>query len=160
MFCKFCGSSIADNSQFCAVCGGRVNAPVVNPTPVYTPPVPVNYVPVPQPAKPKVPGRGFGITSMIMGIAALYYFVLYPYCMLTILHFGSPYAFPGFDSLMLASFLTTMILYTALPILGIVFSNIAHKRGYINNISRSGRIMSIISLVAFIPALILLIAMN
>ena len=160
MFCKFCGSSIADNSQFCAVCGGRVNAPVVNPTPVYTPPAPVNYVPVPQPAKPKVPGRGFGITSMIMGIAALYYFVVYPYFMLAFLSIDLPYALPGFDSFMLVTFLTTMILYSALPILGIVFSNIAHKRGYINNISRSGRIMSIISLVAFIPALILLIATN
>ena len=158
MFCKFCGSSIADNSQFCAVCGGRVNAPVVNPTPVYTPPV--NYVPVPQPVKHKVPGRGFGITSMIMGIAALYYFVVYPYLMLAVLSVDLPYALPGFDSFMLVTFLTTMILYSALPILGIVFSNIAHNRGYINNISRSGRIMSIISLVAFIPALILLIATN
>ena len=155
MFCKFCGSSIADNSQFCAICGGRVNAPVV-----YTPPAPVNYVPVVQPVKHKVPGRGFGITSMIMGIAALYYFVVYPYLMLAVLSIDLPYAFPGFDSFMLVTFLTTMILYSPLPILGIVFSNIAHKRGYINNISQSGRIMSIISLVAFIPALILLIAMN
>jgi hypothetical protein len=80
--------------------------------------------------------------------------------MLAVLSIDLPYALPGFDSFMLVTFLTTMILYSALPILGIVFGNIAHTRGYINNISRSGKIMSIISLVAFIPALILLIATN
>ena len=99
-FCSNCGVQVTDESVFCPHCGARFETdfqqpyqaptdtqyqqpyqaqpnnqyqqPYANPTPYGQYPQQNSYQPRPyyQQAKPKVPGRGFGITSMVLGIIA------------------------------------------------------------------------------------------
>lgn len=76
MFCPNCGAQNADNVAFCASCGGKLGAeqPVVQ-QPVYQAPVqPVYQQPVYQQKPASVPGKGMGITGMVLGIVALVLF--------------------------------------------------------------------------------------
>lgn len=80
-FCPNCGAQNADNVAFCASCGGKLGAeqPVVQ-QPVYQAPVqpvyqqPVYQQPVYQQKPASVPGKGLGITGMVLGIIALVLF--------------------------------------------------------------------------------------
>lgn len=96
MFCAKCGVQNDDNLNFCANCGAPLKeaAPVVTETPaepgqpvyqapvapqqpVYqAPPVPVSPV-YPAPAAPIVPGKGLGITGMVLGIISLVFFCVF-----------------------------------------------------------------------------------
>lgn len=93
-FCKHCGSQIEDNAAFCGVCGQAQNAaepqapvyqaPVQPQQPVYQAPVqpaqPVYVapqVPVNPYAQPVIPGKGLGVTSMVLGIVALVLFCIW-----------------------------------------------------------------------------------
>ena len=83
MFCPNCGTQNADNVAFCAGCGTKlgteqpiVQQPVVQ-QPVYQAPVQPQQPVYQQPAyqqKPAVPGKGLGITGMILGIVSLVLF--------------------------------------------------------------------------------------
>ena len=72
MFCPNCGTQNAEGTAFCAGCGANLNAkqaPVQQPVyqqPVYQQPV------YQQPAAN--PGKGLGITGMVLGIVALVFF--------------------------------------------------------------------------------------
>lgn len=94
-FCINCGAALDDSVLFCTACNaqqpeaGTVCAQPVHPQPVYV--------------KPKVPGRGFGITSMILGIIGVFYAVAlcFSMIMLSILPNHVPAigdAFDNFDS--------------------------------------------------------------
>lgn len=88
-FCKHCGSQIEDNAAFCGVCGQAQNTvePQVQEAPVYTQPqAPVQpqqpvYVapqaPVNPYGQPVIPGKGLGITSMVLGIVSLALFCVW-----------------------------------------------------------------------------------
>lgn len=66
MFCPNCGAQNADNAPFCANCGSRFEqAPAAPVAPGYTP------VGVPPVAPVANPGKGMGITSMVLGILAI-----------------------------------------------------------------------------------------
>ncbi len=70
-FCVKCGSPLDESMQFCRQCGQPVQ-----PTAVYPPP----YAPQPMYVVPQTsPGRGFGIASMVLGIASL---VIYPFTLI------------------------------------------------------------------------------
>ena len=70
MFCPNCGAQNADNVAFCASCGANLGAQ----QPVYQAPVqPVYQQPIQQP----VPGKGMGITGMVLGIVALVLFCMW-----------------------------------------------------------------------------------
>ena len=90
MFCPQCGNNNADGVAFCANCGAPLNAQQQQQAPQqqyqapqqqyqapqqqyqapqYQPQMP--YTPVP---KPELPGKGMGITAMILGIAAISFY--------------------------------------------------------------------------------------
>ena len=87
--------------------------------------------------KPKTPGRGFGISSMVLGIIGLIY---------------------GFILLInAADFMDTeqlpiIIIYSSLSILSLCFAPAAFKRGYRNGVSISGLFMGIIGAAFFLFA--------
>lgn len=72
MFCPNCGTQNADGTAFCAGCGANLNAQQA-PTqqPVYQQPVYQQPI-YRQPAS--VPGKGLGVTGMVLGIVALVFF--------------------------------------------------------------------------------------
>lgn len=96
MFCTKCGNQNPDGTKFCIKCGNpmeaqaqpQAEAPVQQPVQPVQQPVqqPVYQQPVQQPVyqqpmyqqpmyqKPAVPGKGLGITSMVLGIVALVFF--------------------------------------------------------------------------------------
>lgn len=78
MFCPNCGAQNADNVAFCASCGANMGAQ----QPVYQAPVqPMYQAPVQpvyqQPIQQSVPGKGMGITGMVLGIVALVLFCMW-----------------------------------------------------------------------------------
>lgn len=105
MFCRNCGANNADNAAFCINCGAAMaeeqpaQQPVQQPVyqqPVYQQPVqqpayqqpayqqPVYQQPVyqqpayQQPAvKPAIPGKGMGVTGMVLGIVSLALFCVW-----------------------------------------------------------------------------------
>lgn len=144
-FCPACGNAISERSVFCDICGTRVAAQPTQPTgyppqPAYPPITQVVYV------KPKVPGRGFGIASMVLGILGLLYSLSGATAILSMLDFGF-YA---------EAFIPPLIMISVMPLLATIFGYSARKRGYRCGISNSGLTMGIIGLCAM--ALILMLA--
>lgn len=95
--------------------------------------------------RPKIPGRGFGIASMILGISGI------SGCLLTVITLLSINAGvidsiigKGLASLICAIFVFDSLLYA---VLAYIFSVISRKRGYRNGISMSGLILSVVSFV-------------
>ena len=66
MICNSCNAQIEDNATFCPVCGAAV-APQNNATPYPQ----QNYNPGYNPAAP-VPGKGFAIAALVMGILSFF----------------------------------------------------------------------------------------
>ncbi len=133
-FCQNCGTQLSDGASFCANCGTAVataSQPTVNQTVVQPIAQPVVMV------KPKIPGRGFGISSMVLGIIGVVY---------------------GFILLInTANFMDTeqlplILVYSSLSILSLCFAPAAFKRGYRNGVSISGLFMGIIGVAFFLFA--------
>lgn len=138
-FCSSCGAPMEETSAFCLQCGAqRIASTQPQQPPVYVQP-PYGQPMYPQPVyyvKPKVPGRGFGISAMVLGIVGLFYgFYM----------FIASIAVTGFDEAGIAVAFVTL-LYSSLSILAVSFAYVAKKRGYVNNVCRSGEIMGIIGL--------------
>lgn len=66
IYCSQCGKQISDLAPVCPQCGAPQQV-----APQYQNPVQPIYMV--QPVKPKIPGRGFAITSMVLGIIGVYY---------------------------------------------------------------------------------------
>ena len=131
-YCRNCGAELKNGATFCGICGTQ-DAPPAQPI----------YVPQPvQPAAPNRAGRGFAIVSMIMGIFATVYAVIFSMIMTADLIrdpedlFDSPF---GIFIMFVGSF----------SVAALIFSAIAANRGCNNGFSKSGRTMGIISLLAF-----------
>ena len=138
-FCKNCGTQLPDNVAFCNACGTPTNSTQQ-----------VVYV------KPKVPGRGFGISSMVLGIIGLVYafiFAIQIPSFIDTVERVTRYHSPDYSS-----FLTPIIMLSVLSILSLCFSPAAIKRGYKNGISTSGMIMGTIGLIGYIYAIIAIIS--
>ena len=106
--------------------------------------------------KTKTPGRGFGISSMVLGII------------------GLVYTFSGISSLnqielmyeemvemgqeyIQSTYLGTLIVISVMPLLALIFGCCARKKGYKNGVSMSGLIMGIIGLVLILIEVLVLI---
>lgn len=133
-FCSQCGVKLEENATFCVHCGNRVVPQVVYQPVMYQP---VMYYP-PQmvcqpPPKPKVPGRGFGITSMVLGIVGTVGAInmLFTISMWVDL-------FWDVGRIILIGMI---LMYSSMPVLALVFHSSAKQRGYENNISKSGLIL-------------------
>ena len=153
-FCKHCGCQIEDGSAFCGVCGKPQN---VNPAPQapqyaapqyaapqapqYAPPqygVPQapqyaapQYQPVPvAPPDDSVPGKGLGIPSMILGILALFFVLLW---------------FSGESGFVVCSLLFSI----ASIVLGAIAKSKANAAGKSNGMANAGVVCSIVTLAIF-----------
>jgi hypothetical protein len=167
-FCTKCGSPLAEGSMFCTQCGNPVGAQQPYPPTYY------NAV------KPKVPGRGFGISSMVLGIIGLFYSFVYFLGAVTLANFSEYYLKNGNDFLsgtisydlmysfnydltpgvgmVKEAYLVAVLFFAVLSVLALIFSINATKKGYKNGISKAGLITSIIGLCMYILSIILLMA--
>lgn len=128
-FCRQCGTEIPNEAVFCNNCGAPVNSVQ-----------PLVYV------KPKVPGRGFGISSMVLGIIGLVYSFMFSVGMPSMIEeLASESVSVGPES-----FLPSIIMLAVMPVLSLCFSPAAIKRGYKNGVSISGLIMGAIALIGYI----------
>lgn len=132
-FCSNCGTALVENSTFCHICGKNVKAVQ---QPVQPQAQPVYQTPTKE--KQKVPGRGFGISSMVLGIVGLLYATS---CVEETIIFLQTSLFSVET---IYSQMITIAVFATCSILALCFSSGAKKRMYINNISKSGGIMGVI----------------
>lgn len=137
-YCRNCGTEIDAAARFCMACGTNTlidqQAPVIQ--------QPVVYV------KPKVPGRGFGISAMVVSIVGLVYaFSALSATLEMVGQFGN-YRF--FDVDMVIGMLIAYLMIASLSIMAIPFALTARKRGYINNVSTSGLVMGVLGTIFWI----------
>ena len=140
MFCPNCGMNQPDGSRFCQNCGTPfAGAPYTAQPPVY------------MAVKPKIPGRGMGIAAMVLGIIGLVYGFYFFIGMAAISEINE---FGGIGGIMAVY----CLMFSSMSIMGIAFGTNAINKGYVNNISKSGRILGIIGVIFYGLAFILAIA--
>lgn len=158
-FCPKCGTDQIDNASFCHICGTN-----------NTPSLPSDslqgaYQPLPvQPVcciKSKIPGRGFGISAMVLGILAVFYcsvimFTTYvninKYAELFIIGYSSS----SYLNWIKKDLLSLNLYFAVLPLLGVIFGFCAWRRGYTNRISKSGIVLGFIGLTITMISILLL----
>jgi len=157
MFCSKCGMQLPDNSRFCSKCGVEICTAEVNQTRQNPYQQHQYYVPVY--TKPHKPGKGFGIASMILGIfAAIYASMLSLIVLQTILYSfaydsGSIDIFKNmkiaienfFESGDMENVAAVAVTCLVCVVLSFVFSKVSRNKGYLNKISMSGFMLSIVS---------------
>ncbi len=138
-FCSRCGTQLNDGAVFCSACGAQQGQTEIRTV----------YV-----TKPKVRGRGFGISAMVLGIIGLVYSFAFISSVSSIMGFAD---FLGYEGYIIGSLLVAAIIYSSMSILGVVFGCTARKRGYRNGISMSGLVMGIIGLILYMIPIVLLV---
>ena len=169
MICQNCGATISDGTVFCEHCGAQVSAAAPQQPayqqPAYQQPVyqqpqqPVYQQPVyQQPQQPvyqqpaygaplKTPGKGFGVTALVLGI----FCVIWGFIAIIgafNLSAGAEYGrrLYGWEEVVSAHITGTLI-YGGIPaVLAVIFGYNSKKRGYVNGVSKSGFVMGIIGL--------------
>lgn len=121
VICKFCGKELSETDVFCSGCGNKTEAALS--AQVQQP----KAAEAKKKQKQKIPGRGFGITSLVLGIIACYESVF-----MIVLALAT-----GLDA---RSFGGIFVL-AALPV---IFGILARKRGY-KKLSAAGLVLGIIA---------------
>lgn len=156
-FCTSCGAQMDDNAAFCLNCGAQKAAPAPAQAPVQ-PQQPVYQQPVyqqpmyqqPMYTKPKIPGRGFGISSMVLGIIGLVYGFVFLMDVIVMLDYS------WFDlEYLLEAMIAPLIIFSVLSILAVSFSAAAKNRGYRTGVMKSGLVMGIIGLCMYLLSILL-----
>ena len=124
MFCYNCGTQLPDGTAVCNVCQ--------KPQPQMPPLVAYQY------NRPKIPGRGLGISGMILGIIGLVFCTTHFF---DTLNTWNTSLFSASGTLKLAFY------FSVLPILAVSLAGAGKAKGYRNDVSTSGIVMGIISLV-------------
>jgi len=185
MFCSRCGSKLPDDSKSCNECGFEAGKAEINEKsnrnaqnpyqPNYNyeqssqtyqsaqPPNQPNqqYQPyyVPVYTKPRRPGKGFGITSMILGIFGIVYSSMLSLIALQAILYSFAYDSGNIDiyknmKMIMGNFFESdnteniiAIISTCLvcAILALIFYTVSKNKGYRSSISKSGFILSIVS---------------
>lgn len=121
--CPECGKDISDNAVSCPSCGYQL----INTNTQY---------------KKIIPGRGFGISSMVMGIlGALYGF----------LALSSANAMPEYTK---ADAIAGTVLPIIFAVLALVFGFVSNSKGYNKGQKKAGIVLGVVSLVLCIIAII------
>ncbi len=141
-YCSKCGNLLTDEAAFCTNCGSKIQVPT---------PSNIMYQQVVC-VKPKVPGRGFGISSLVLGIIGGFYsFVLF-------IGFSSLLEMPlSYNMSTLSALLSGIIVYGVLPVLALIFSLVSKHKGYKNGISTAGLVLGILGTVFILLAIIITI---
>lgn len=113
--CPECGKDISDNAVSCPNCGYQL----INTNTQY---------------KKIIPGRGFGISSMIMGILGAFY---------GFLALSNVYTMPEYTKSIAISGTVLPIIFS---ILALVFGFISHSKGYNKGQKKAGIVLGVISL--------------
>ena len=111
--------------------------------------------------KPKIRGRGFGISSMVLGIIGVVYslvVLLMAFTTVTAIKMTVGFNDPGYLAAITAVIVMAVI-YSVFAILACVFSLVAMSRGYKNGVSISGLVLSLISFACLISSVIIVIAL-
>ena len=178
MFCPKCGVQSPDGSNFCNGCGVviskvemdeglnqavqmpiRPNYNYEQPQQPYQPYVQPYYAPTC--AKPRRPGKGLGISSMILGIlGAIYSSMLSLIALQTILYSfahdsGEMDLYKNmkitaanfFDSDNMENITSAVFACLVCAVLALIFAIVSKNKGFRNKISKSGFVLSIVSVV-------------
>lgn len=160
--CPTCGTENPGTASFCNHCGRNFKQPAQMFQPIYPQPYPPAYQ-QPYPAyapKKKIPGKGFGVASMVLGIIGLLvaYSLLDDAILAIELYVNfSEFceAYYGYGSVFSVCY--EMIPDFVMPILSLIFGFTARDRGYKNGVSTSGIVMSTIACVLLVAAVTLLL---
>ena len=120
-YCSKCGKEAMEEAIVCTGCGCPFNDPPS-----------IQY-------KKIIPGRGFGISSMVMGILG----VLYGFTAL-----NSVYTMPEYTSISTG-------LPIILAVLALVFGSISRNRGYKKGQEKAGIVLGVVSLALYIITIII-----
>lgn len=162
-FCSKCGAAQNEGTTFCANCGTRLDQPAQQP---YNQPYQQFYPQQVVYVKPKVPGKGFGISGMVLGIVGLFYsfYFMMGFSILVDMYLRAHSHIESFTEIQggfNASIIINLIIFTSISLMGIIFGSAAKKRGYKNGISTSGVVLgvigSIIYLILFIMVVIIMV---
>lgn len=142
-FCYNCGSPMDDSAAFCSSCGTRKptqgqQGPQAVPVSAAAPVYPTTRVPR--------PGRGYGISSMVLGIVGLvygFYMFLGMWAVAGIFDYYNDGYY--FESAFMSIYIVPILILSTTAILAITFSILSKKRGYQNRISKSGMITGIVA---------------
>ena len=143
MYCVRCGTKLSDHAKFCNKCGLQLGTgsassqsqPYLSPThvPIYVKPA----------AKP---GKGFGITSMILGLFAIFTsFIAFAVAMTTKTSNGYEYH-DNFEG----NLIVFVVTFSIFAILACIFAIVAYIKKYQNGITMTGLIAGVVSLAIFI----------
>ena len=162
-YCRECGAQLTEQAKFCTKCGvptGNINQEEQSQSQQnqeqssQAQQGQQHQQPVVQYVKPKIPGRGFGIASMVLGIIGLVYSM---YSLNTATEvakfFGQYYGFAFIIGAIIG-----ILIISVLSILALIFSSSARKRGYRNEVSTSGLVMGIIGVIFYFISVVILIA--
>ena len=148
-FCTKCGKQLDDEAAFCSACGNPTsNSYAAQPpySPAYSQPQQIVYV------RPKIPGRGFSIASMVLSIIGLVYGFSFFVSTIELLELSRRGAVE-----LLPEILPAIILFTVLPVLAICFGAAGRNRNYRGGINTSGLVMGFIGLAFNIVSLLLIV---
>lgn len=131
-FCPNCGHPLPEGQRFCGNCGiAAVSAPAAS-----HPSKEVYY------AKPKIPGRGLGIASMVLGIIGLVYSI--PCVVFACM---PAYREPGMEGILSAS---------VFSLLSLIYSIAALCKKNKSGSTISGLLMGAIGLIVYAAAAVLM----
>lgn len=167
-FCRECGAQLTEQAKFCTKCGvptGNINQEEQSQSQQnqeqssQAQQGQQHQQPVVQYVKPKIPGRGFGIASMVLGIIGLVYSISSLDTATEIANnFGNDYFGLYYDIAFNVGAIIGILIFSVLSILALIFSCSARKRGYRNGVSTSGLVMGIIGVIFYFISVMILIA--
>jgi len=151
--CPECGKEVSDLAPQCPACGypiARMQQPPY-------PQVPFQAIPDPIPApipgyvyKMKIPGRGFGIASLVLGIIGTFYSVIFALSSLVVFADASAERYEAATGFLLGG-----IELLIFGILALVFGILSVRRGYQAAKSKAGIILGGITAVLCVLMIVL-----
>ena len=136
MKCTFCGAELNDDVMFCTECGRAVEATPAEPAEAFV-------------KADKDPGKIFGIISLILGILAIVFPILFTPCCCCCSTYGIIF--------IAIAEVIAFIMAIAGIILGALGSKKSKAAGYKNTLATIGLILSIISAALAVIAIVLAI---
>ncbi len=189
-YCTMCGKPLEENVTVCNHCGANPTATPEGKTPpvqpeFQTPPVqyvPPQYSPNPYPGYPgypqnivyvkaKIPGRGFAVASLVLGIIGLLYSLIFftgaaeigqslpeleeIFAEAYYNAYNGPY---GYYSAMNPETLICVVfgVFASMCVMAICFAIPAAKRGYRNPVQKAGLVLGIVGVVLYLLGVIIL----
>lgn len=135
IYCRECGKQISDQAPACPNCGAPQQTVPQNINPMQ----PIYIV------KPKIPGRGLSIASLVLGIIAAVYGFVYVTSIIEIIDEGSSYFFTAKEKI--GNIFPIMFLVIICAVLAISFAIASNSKGCTLKKKTAGLILGLISVV-------------